>query len=177
MKNKDLIYIGSIPKITLDYALSHVVENNWTDAAVAESRIKSYGLETKTKEIRDASVGLIDEEFNKLLRENISPLVERYAVINKINISKLEGYHIVKYEKGQFFKEHIDQTQEFPRKISVVFYLNDNYDGGTITFTKIGFSLKPSSGSVLVFPSTEEFCHSADPIISGTKYAIVGFWL
>lgn len=175
MKNNDLIYSTSFPEITLEYALSHM-QDNWSDAVVAQSRIDGYGNNSSTKEIRDASTSNIDEDFYRLLLEKFSPIVEEYSLINGIDVSGPEGYHLVKYEKGQFFKEHIDATEEFPRKISLVFYLNDEYAGGTITFSKNGSSFKPKSGTLLVFPSKEEFSHSADPVIEGTKYAIVGFW-
>ena len=176
MNNKDLIHIEQVPQINLEYALGHIKDNVWLDAEVAESRVKPYGEDLSPKDIRNASVALIDEDFEKMLKECVNPIVEKYAESNGIEVLKLEGYHLVKYEVGQFFKEHVDETEEFPRKISVVLYLNDNYDGGTITFTKLKFSFKPNPSSIFIFPSTEEFAHSADPIVSGTKYAIVGFW-
>ena len=176
MKNKELIWTFKISSLDLQYVLDHSL-GEWTDAIVANSRIKNYGGKITTKEIRDASIKALDQDLHKLFLKNIDPIVQKYALANNIKINNLEGYHLVKYEVGQFFKEHTDQTEEFPRKISAVFYLNDNYDGGTITFPKLDVSFKPEERTLFVFPSTEEFSHSADPIVSGTKYVIVGFWV
>jgi hypothetical protein len=173
---KDMISITHIPEINLEYALKHIPEDTWTDALVAESRVKTYGEGVVSKDIRHAHVGRIDDEFTAILREKVDPIVRQYSLDHNIPISKLEGYHVVRYEKGQYFKEHTDQTDEFPRQISIVLYINDDYEGGTITFTKIGTPTKPEASSLFVFPSNAEFSHSADPIISGTKYIVVGFW-
>ena len=172
MDNSSLIYSVNIPSITLHDALLHTM-NDWFDAVVAESRIKDYA---NVKDIRDASIALMDKEFNQLLLEKINTVAEEYAKINNIKIFKLEGFHIVKYERGQFFKDHVDKTQEFPRKISAVFYLNDDYTGGSITFTKINKSFKPKAGTLMVFPSSEDFSHAAEAVVDGVKYVIVGFW-
>ena len=175
MNNKNLIWTFKIPNLDLNSVLNYGI-GDWTDAKVAYSRIKNYADVVTTKEIRDASIKSLDENFNKIFLKEIDPIIQKYAIENNITIKNLEGYHLVKYDVGQFFKEHTDHTEEFPRKISAVFYLNDNYDGGTITFSKLGVSFKPEEKTLFVFPSTEEFSHSADPIVSGTKYVIVGFW-
>lgn len=174
MSNVSLLRSYHLPSITLDTALDHLLDKHWSEASVAKSRY-SDGL--SPKDIRDAEVSNLDEQFYKMLNEEIGPIVDSYAKENNISISKAEGYHIVKYSEGQFFKEHVDSTEEFPRKISAVLYLNDNYDGGTITFTKINKRFKPAASTLLVFPSTDDFSHSADPVISGVKYSIIGFWL
>jgi hypothetical protein len=171
-----MISVTHIPEINMEYVLSHIYDETWTDALVAESRVKTYGEGVVSRDIRHAYVGRIDDEFANLLKEKVDPVVMQYSLDNNIPVSNLEGYHVVRYEKGQYFKEHTDQTDEFPRQISIVLYINDDYEGGTITFTKIGVPIKPDASSLFVFPSTSEFSHSADPIISGTKYIVVGFW-
>lgn len=176
MNGKDLISIIKIPEVTLDYTLAHIHEHTWTDALVAESRVKTYGDGVVSRDIRHANVVRIDEEFAALLTEKVDPIANQYSIDNNIPVDKLEGYHVVRYDEGQYFREHTDQTNEFPRKISMVLYINDDYEGGTITFTNLGVSFKPEASTLFLFPSTEEFAHSADTIISGTKYIVVGFW-
>lgn len=161
----------------MDYALSHIQKDSWTEAIVAPSRLSQYGVELETKDIRDASIANIDKDFFELLMKTVGPVVQEYAKKNNIDISHVEGFHLARYTKGQFFKEHTDQTEEYPRKISAVVYLNENYEGGNITFTKLGLSFKPSASTVFIFPSTQEFSHFAEPVVSGIKYVIVGFWV
>lgn len=169
------IFIDKVVGISLDDILENHLGFSWTEAAVAESRYKNNGLSSKN--IRDASTNAFTDSFIQTLDDKIGSLVMRYAEENNINDLKNEGYHIVKYTEGQFFAEHTDATPEYPRRVSAVVYLNDNYEGGTITFRNIGKSFKPETNTIMIFPSSKEFSHSADPVISGTKYAIIGFWL
>lgn len=176
MSSKDLIHIVDVPGIDMDYAISHIDINSWGDAIVAPSRLHGYGESLDSKQIRNASIAQIDSSFYKLLQDTLTSTVLNYAKENNIKISTLEGYHVARYSEGQFFKDHVDTTEEFPRKISIVVYLNDNYSGGNITFTKLGLSFKPKASTAFIFPSTEEFSHFAEPVLSGIKYVVVGFW-
>lgn len=161
----------------MSYVLDNIDSTLWSDAGVAPSRLNQYGSQFEAKEIRNASIAAIDKDFLKLLVDKIEPIVHKYAKENSIEIKQLESFHLARYTQGQFFKEHTDRTEEFPRKISVVVYLNDNYEGGKITFTNLELSFKPSESTVFVFPSTEEFAHFAEPVLSGIKYVVVGFWV
>jgi Rps23 Pro-64 3,4-dihydroxylase Tpa1-like proline 4-hydroxylase len=175
MSNNNNIFIDKIDGISLEDILSNHLQFPWSDAEVAESRYSGNGL--SSKDIRDASTNIFTESFNNIINEKIEPLVVEYARQNGIFEIKNEGYHIVRYTRGQFFAEHTDATPEYPRRVSAIVYLNDDYKGGTITFTNIDKSFKPKANTIMIFPSSEHFSHSADPVISGTKYAIIGFWL
>ena len=58
----------------------------------------------------------------------------------------------------------------------VLAFLNDDYQGGEINFTKQNIKIKPQAGSVLVFPFSAEFEYTYEPIVSGTRYLIPSFW-
>ena len=87
-----------------------------------------------------------------------------------------EAYTILKYGQGQKFVNHIDDHRDFHRRISTVYYLNDNYTGGEIVFPRFGITYKPAADELLIFPSTYVYNHSVLPIIEGTRYAVVS-WL
>jgi len=175
MSNFDSIFVDKINDVSLDDILLNHLQFAWTEASVAESRYLNNGL--SSKDIRDASTNKLTEDFTNTLNEKVEPLVTEYAHKNGIFNLKNEGYHIVRYTEGQFFAEHTDATPEYPRRVSAIIYLNDNYEGGTITFTHSNQSFKPETNTIMIFPSSKDFAHSADPVISGTKYAIIGFWL
>lgn len=86
-----------------------------------------------------------------------------------------EGYHVVKYNDGQFYDIHIDNTLD-TRLVSIVFFLNDNFAGGDLFFPKQSLSIQPKRGRVVAFPSFYTHPHRAQPVINGTKYALVT-WL
>ena len=109
---------------------------------------------------------------------------------------------IKRYEAGTFMGSHFDQQEGDKRlKYSLVMYLNDDYEGGQISFTikdgvltstdhaasediddprnkeRITFSLKPEAGSVIIFPSEPPYSHTAHLVKSGLKYMVPSFWL
>jgi hypothetical protein len=84
-----------------------------------------------------------------------------------------KNYLLRKYNVGGEIGPHIDKNIELPRNTmdwSVLFYLNDEYEGGKITFLNKNISFKPSAGSALIFPCVEP--HQAEMVVSGTKYYI-----
>jgi predicted 2-oxoglutarate/Fe(II)-dependent dioxygenase YbiX len=176
MDSSNMISVEQVDGIDLKSILPVYNSFVWYQAKIAESRYKNLAPNSTDKDMRDALTTAPDRELQEFLNTKIKDRVNFYAKENNINAYS-EEYQLVKYSKGQFFSEHTDATEEFPRKISVLFYLNDDYEGGEIVFTKVNLSIKPKKNTLIIFPSTEEFSHSAEPVMSGTKYVIVGFWL
>jgi hypothetical protein len=87
-----------------------------------------------------------------------------------------DSYTILKYGKGQKFVNHIDDHKDYHRRVSLVYYINDDYTGGEIVFPRFGITYKPAKDELLIFPSTYVYNHSVLPVIEGTRYAVVS-WL
>ena len=62
-----------------------------------------------------------------------------------------EGWALLKYEVGDFFKVHTDASRAYPRQVSTVYYINDDYTGGEIFFPYINLEVKPKKDEFLVF--------------------------
>lgn len=86
-----------------------------------------------------------------------------------------EGFQVLKYNKDNYYKEHIDGgfNWEIKRTVSFVFYLNDDFKGGETYFPRQGITISPSVGDVLIFPSTYTHPHIAQQVSEGTKYSAV----
>ena len=110
----------------------------------------------------------------KFLQQELFPQLENYVKNYTDERLSLKTFALVKYTEGQFFKEHYDG--EGDRKLSIVIYLNDDYEGGEIYFRNQGLTIKPTKNSLVMFPPTENYLHESKPITSGTKYIIVSFW-
>jgi predicted 2-oxoglutarate/Fe(II)-dependent dioxygenase YbiX len=109
-----------------------------------------------------------DVHFNK------SQAVKDYC--KRFNIGELrywEALNFVKYGPGQHFQEHTDHGFSYNCVVSMVGYVNDDYEGGEIYFRMQGVRVKPKAGDLFVFPSNYMYPHQAMPVISGTKYSIV----
>lgn len=79
---------------------------------------------------------------------------------------------IVRYPVGGKFMPHSDANSLKPyRALSIVFYLNDDYEGGRTSFPDLGYACTPRTGRVLVFPS--QLLHAGEPVLAGEKHIIV----
>lgn len=117
------------------------------------------------------------------------------------NISPYVG--VCKYTTGCQMGAHFDaQGGDNSLQYSIVLYLNDDYEGGEISFVirdydlrdpqyshlkpesdinhpdnvdRIDFWLKPEAGSALIFPSVHPYKHQVHLMKSGDKYIFPGF--
>jgi predicted 2-oxoglutarate/Fe(II)-dependent dioxygenase YbiX len=55
-------------------------------------------------------------------------------------------------------------------------YLGNDFDGGELVFHKLGISVKPKPGQLIVFPAGAEYAHSVNRINSGERLTVVVFY-
>ena len=92
------------------------------------------------------------------------------------NIGELrywEATNYVRYGEGQHFQEHHDHGYSYNCVVSLVAFPNDNYEGGELSFSIQGVTVKPEAGDLYVFPSNFMYPHRAMPVTSGVKYSMV----
>jgi hypothetical protein len=103
-----------------------------------------------------------------------APAVEDYRRdYNIMPLKYWESFNFIKYGPGQHFKEHHDHGYSYNCTVSLVAYINDDYDGGELYFRLQGLNIKPKAGDLYIFPSNYMYPHQAMPVNSGTKYSIV----
>jgi hypothetical protein len=134
---------------------------------------------TYTNSIIDNFINL-DQAFNATLSNiflfGFGPAETDYKSEYQLSTTWHDSYSILKYGKGQKFVNHIDDHQDFHRRLSLVYYINDDYKGGEIVFPRFNITYKPNANELLLFPSTYVYNHSVSPVIEGTRYAVVS-WL
>ena len=102
------------------------------------------------------------------------PVVEDYCKTYNINNLKYwEAFNFIKYGPGQHFMEHHDHGFSYNCTVSLVSYINDDYEGGELFFRLQNLKVKAEAGDLFVFPSNFMYPHQAMPVTSGTKYSIV----
>jgi hypothetical protein len=102
------------------------------------------------------------------------PAVEDYRRDHNImDLKYWEAFNFIKYGPGQHFQEHHDHGFSYNCTVSLVAYINDDYEGGELYFRLQGLNLKPKAGDLFIFPSNYMYPHRAMPVHSGTKYSIV----
>lgn len=112
----------------------------------------------------------IHNQFNMLLLAASIPYTRRYGIREPL---WHEGYSLLKYKPGQEYKMHYDGGTGVGRAISAVCYLNNDYEGGEVEFPNFKVKIKPEPGMLILFPSNFAYAHIAQPIVNGTKYALV----
>lgn len=109
---------------------------------------------------------------------NAIKMAEEYALETGVELGYLPVYfRISKYNTGVYMGPHVDSGygEDDKSTVSMVIYLNDNYDGGEIEFPNHNIKIKPEAGSAVVFPSVG-CLHDPKPITSGNKYMIPLFF-
>jgi hypothetical protein len=84
-----------------------------------------------------------------------------------------EAFNFVKYGPGHHFGEHADHGHSYNCTVSLVGYVNDDYEGGELYFRLQKLNIKPKAGDLFIFPSNYMYPHQAMPVTSGIKYSIV----
>jgi hypothetical protein len=87
------------------------------------------------------------------------------------NLKGRERPNILKYTSGGLLPAHQDHGVS-SRALSVLLYLNDDYEGGEISFPQSKVTLKPPAGSVIFFPSNFIYVHEIAEMKSGVRYAV-----
>ena len=89
------------------------------------------------------------------------------------NQYKLETNNIPikKWQMGASMGPHADGYDgNEDLAFSLVLYLNEDYEGGEISFPDHNITIKPRKGSLIMFPSQTPFIHEVKPVINGDRY-------
>ena len=117
-----------------------------------------------------------ESSVSSLFYNIFNPIEKDYLNRYNLNLDWHDVYAVLKYGKGQKFTNHVDDHKELPRRVSIIYYLNDEYTGGEINFPRFGITYKPKANEMILFPSTYVYNHSVSPVLSGNRYAVVS-WL
>jgi predicted 2-oxoglutarate/Fe(II)-dependent dioxygenase YbiX len=109
----------------------------------------------------------------KDLKNYQSPAVDDYCGMYNVKMNYWEVMNCIRYGEGQHFQEHADHGFSYSATVSLVAYVNDDYEGGSLYFPKLNLDIKPKAGDLYIFPSTYLFSHRAMPVESGMKFSIV----
>lgn len=121
--------------------------------------------------------GGVSVAVHDFLNESLMPAINDYrANYAAFHWVDSEGWQILKYGENNYFVNHYDDSKSFPRTVSMSFYLNEDYEGGEIEFPRFGLKIKPKANQMIMFPSNYVYNHSVLPVVSGLRYAIVGWW-
>ena len=114
--------------------------------------------------------------FLHLLNNKINNYFEKFYEYNQITINNLQ---ILKYEVGGHYRLHSDNCHKFPRSLSFIYLINDNYEGGDLIFqSPFGskqIKIEKKKNTLIVWPSNFLFPHLVTPVKNGVRYSMVAW--
>jgi hypothetical protein len=156
--NKDIKSNGFKKHIDWDHTSSY---KNWP-------RLKTTSETSEAHKLAEPIIQLFEPFFKELLNEWCK-------INNKEGFDYItRNYCIKKYIQGGKLGTHIDRNIDNPTDTqdwTVLFYLNDDYDGGEVSFLdkrQREITLIPKAGSALIFSTDTP--HWVNEIKNGNKY-------
>jgi hypothetical protein len=155
-----------------------VKESVW-DGSVQFER-KNLGRKDKAILLQYADTGLT-YETNRYLISCFQQYCIQYGQLQTIpmfnpdyKLQKTEkggGYHIWHHENSDFETQH--------RQLTWMIYLNDVPDdaGGETEFLYQHRRIKPSKGTVVIWPAGLTHVHKGNTVLDGTKYILTGWYI
>jgi len=171
---------------TCDMLKKYADSQDYTDLGVVDfKKSNKYKIETTMDEGRISNHIEIDGKayeiisiFNEICRFILTPFYD-------VNVEWYERPQLLRYSSGGRYDSHTDSERwlknrrkwmrVLDRDYSILLYLNDEYEGGEIQFSRQLYTIKPKSGMLVIFPSDNRYMHGALPTLSGIRYAIVSW--
>ena len=101
--------------------------------------------------------------------------------IFQIEVRKIVSIDILKYEESGFYEWHSDHAAEAPRTLSMIFMLNNEYQGGNLCFRDPNgtneYEIKNEPNKIIIWPSTFLYPHTVKPVTKGIRYSVVAWAL
>ena len=117
------------------------------------------------------------KDVDDILYSTFSRCIQNYLKIHKfLKITKDSGYHILRYNEGGKYGEHVDDNIEDHRMVSFVAILNDDFKGGELKFFG-DYTPNLEKGDIIAFPSSFMYPHEVTPVIDGVRYSIVTWFV
>jgi hypothetical protein len=121
----------------------------------------------------DKNLDITQKEISRVLQIRLGDLI---SLSDKS--LELGGFGTLqRMQPGVELKAHTDQHTDPSIKYAAILYINDDYKDGTLFFkNKENSDLKPSPGTLLLFPGNEEYEHGVRFVGDGPiRYVTVGF--
>jgi len=122
--------------------------------------------------------GHINRQISRAYRAVIAPSTKR-------RFAWFEYPQVLRYEAGGWYRAHADSEVCMPdgkswakgidRDISLLLYLNDDFEGGELSFLNFNYSHRPRVGDLVFFPSDHRYVHQAEPVTNGLRWVIASW--
>ncbi len=121
-------------------------------------------IRNTTHAIRDLYNNNLVNVYKQPIRHIESPQLLYYPVGGKYDVHN---------DSESFKNGKLERVCE--RDVTLLIYLNDDYEGGELEFPDWGVTFRPKSRTLIAFPSYIEFSHRVHPVTKGERYTLVSW--
>lgn len=193
MLDNPLSYILIRPNIINETGLReiryHIETSQKTDLSVFdpqksnETGTKQWRVDKNVRDTQHVEMGPLFPKIADLFKDTVREIINPFY---GVQISQSEVPQILSYSVGGHYCPHLDgeslwQTpngeliwkKSTDRDLSMVFYLNDDFEGGDFIFPDLKIRIRPEPGMLICFPSNRHYKHGVEPVTKGKRYSIV----
>jgi prolyl 4-hydroxylase len=179
--------VSEAPHLTLFRSLFSGEECRYLAEAAAPMLAPSVVVDPATGTQRPDPVRVSDSMGFTLPLENpaVHALNRRLAAASGTAAGQGEPLQVLRYRPGGEYKPHFDAIPGFAnqRILTMIVWLNEDYEGGETMFMKTGVKLKGSTGDALLFRNAlpdgsrdPDAAHAGLPVVKGEKL-IASRWI
>lgn len=168
---KQLEELNKVPEMSIDGPTRAVYGHKDFEEPKDDTRLTNWYT------MHPALYTNIKKSFDGFVSNVVLPRygLKEYKSVEDIQfLSYPVGGHYTIHNDSEYFNPDLNKWERVaPRDISVIMYLNDDFEGGELEFPALGLTIRPYSGLIITFPSYYEFAHRVNPVTKGERKALV----
>ena len=143
----------------------------------------SWIVDKQTRDTQIVPMGPLFPKIEDLLRNAVKNIINPFY---QVEVDSSEIPQVLSYGIGGHYRPHIDGEsiwmtprgekiwkKSTDRDLSIVFFLNNDFEGGDFIFPELKVRVRPEPGMMVCFPSNHNYMHGVEPVTKGKRYSIV----
>ena len=143
----------------------------------------SWIVDKQTRDTQIVPMGPLYPKIEDLFRNTVKNIINPFY---QVEVDSSEIPQILSYGIGGHYRPHIDGEsiwmtprgekiwkKSTDRDLSIVFFLNNDFEGGDFIFPELKVRVRPEPGMMVCFPSNHHYSHGVEPVTRGKRYSIV----
>ena len=145
----------------------------------------SWIVDKQTRDTQIVPMGPLYPKIEDLFRNTVKHIINPFY---QVEVDSSEIPQVLSYGIGGHYRPHIDGEsiwmtprgekiwkKSTDRDLSIVFFLNNDFEGGDFVFPELKVRVRPEPGMMVCFPSNHHYSHGVEKITKGKRYSIVSW--
>jgi Rps23 Pro-64 3,4-dihydroxylase Tpa1-like proline 4-hydroxylase len=183
------VYDNFLNKNQLDKFLRFCKTRDYGVGKVGDDPSLTNNINKKVRDVSICSLNIMRQSYSEVHWANVLQNIflrhfNDYLIRHNLHqdyqqITNFMQCDILKYGVSNHYKFHVDHGKYENRVLSAIFFLNDDYEGGQLTFKNTyddtEEQVEKKAGSVVIWPSNFLFPHAVKPVKKGERYTVVAW--